>query len=119
MMRVLSFSLLAATLMNPSVMAGVVRGYVTDVAGQPVIGARVEAWDLAYGSSGAHRTKLTEAKTDSRGKFSFDLRELGRAVLVARFEDQTGMQIPAFDHSVRIIVAPQVRRIPDDHLTRR
>ena len=112
-MRVVLVGILCcASCSTPS--AGIIRGYVVDAHGRRVAHAHVTAAHLPPTDQYPPQLakKLGKALTDSHGEFRLSVSQVTRyTLLVASFDDQSGVAAPSFDHPVRIALRHNQPRV--------
>ena len=85
--------------------SGIIRGYVVDVHGQRAPQAHVTASHLPPTDQHPPQLAKTLAETtaDSHGNFTVFVDQITRyTLLIASFDNQSGVAAPSFDHAVRI-----------------
>ena len=113
-MRLAIVPITALALVSSTAVAGTIRGYVIDDAGNRVAGARVQAWHMVSPDQRPfqHPTKLGETTADAHGDFAISVDAPEINMLIASFDHQSGTATPPFSSTVRIVLRRvQVRPI--------
>lgn len=105
-MRLAIVPITALALVSSTAVAGTIRGYVIDEAGNRVAGARVQAWHMVSPDQRPfqHSTKLGETTADAHGDFAISVDAPEINMLIASFDHQSGTAAPPFSSTVRIVL---------------
>ena len=105
-MRLAIVPITALALVSSTAVAGTIRGYVIDEAGNRVAGARVQAWHMVSPDQRPfqHPTKLDETTADAHGDFAISVDAPEINMLIASFDHQSGTAAPPFSSTVRIVL---------------
>ena len=105
-MRLAILPILVLALVSSTAVAGTIRGYVIDEAGNRVAGARVQAWHMVSPDQRPvqHPIKLGETTADAHGDFAISVDAPEINMLIASFDHQSGRAAPPFSGTVRIVL---------------